>query len=317
MMLLYFLHVFDNPQINSSVLLSFSILAIAENNKSISFFHTILKIKAKVHNYFYIVIEKLRLRLSNSKPLKILISKKEHWNEILEERFKNTKHTVVFDDINLDNIKKYDLVVALNIPDLIFCIDNNELLTSQLIPIPKRESLDICNNKYQFTKYMVENGFSEMIPNSILPLPYPYILKKKIGEYGQSTYIVSNEKDEKEHDIDLKSEDFMCQEMISGNKEYATHVVLKNGKIRAAVSIRYTYDIDNYVQGKAKYICKEVCESEHIAKFEKILLGMGFEGLCCFDYKVVNGVPKIFEINPRFGGSLTDYFFSFIRKLDK
>jgi predicted ATP-grasp superfamily ATP-dependent carboligase len=33
------------------------------------------------------------------------------------------------------------------------------------------------------------------------------------------------------------------------------------------------------------------------------------------NYKVVRGLPYILEINPRFGGSLTPYFFSFIRHL--
>ncbi len=35
----------------------------------------------------------------------------------------------------------------------------------------------------------------------------------------------------------------------------------------------------------------------------------------CINYKVVNGQPVIFEINPRFGGSLSLFFFSFLRHL--
>jgi hypothetical protein len=31
---------------------------------------------------------------------------------------------------------------------------------------------------------------------------------------------------------------------------------------------------------------------------------LNFQGLCCFNYKLVDGQPVIFELNPRFGGSL-------------
>ncbi|MGH8049795.1 MAG: hypothetical protein ACREPB_03945, partial [Arenimonas sp.] len=37
---------------------------------------------------------------------------------------------------------------------------------------------------------------------------------------------------------------------------------------------------------------------------------------CCFNYKVRDGQAMILEINPRFGGSLCQYFISFIRHLD-
>jgi predicted ATP-grasp superfamily ATP-dependent carboligase len=55
----------------------------------------------------------------------------------------------------------------------------------------------------------------------------------------------------------------------------------------------------------------------YIDIFSDLLNAIGFEGLCCIDYKVKNGIPYIFEINPRFGGSLSFYFFSFLRHLNK
>ena len=42
---------------------------------------------------------------------------------------------------------------------------------------------------------------------------------------------------------------------------------------------------------------------------------VGFEGLCCVNYKYRDGIPKILEINPRMGGSLARFFFSFLRRL--
>ncbi|MNC96669.1 hypothetical protein D3C83_141030 [compost metagenome] len=50
--------------------------------------------------------------------------------------------------------------------------------------------------------------------------------------------------------------------------------------------------------------------------FCEILTLLKFEGLCCFNYKIKDSRPLIFEINPRFGGSLCSYFYPFIRHLE-
>jgi hypothetical protein len=38
--------------------------------------------------------------------------------------------------------------------------------------------------------------------------------------------------------------------------------------------------------------------------FAEILKKLDYKGTCCFNFKIEDGAPRIFEINPRFGGSL-------------
>lgn len=38
--------------------------------------------------------------------------------------------------------------------------------------------------------------------------------------------------------------------------------------------------------------------------FNQKMIALGFEGTCCFNYKWEAGALRIFELNPRFGGSL-------------
>jgi carbamoylphosphate synthase large subunit len=38
--------------------------------------------------------------------------------------------------------------------------------------------------------------------------------------------------------------------------------------------------------------------------FESIIKHLNYSGPCNIDFKLINGTPKIFEINPRLGGSL-------------
>jgi predicted ATP-grasp superfamily ATP-dependent carboligase len=44
---------------------------------------------------------------------------------------------------------------------------------------------------------------------------------------------------------------------------------------------------------------------DHVDLFSQILERLSYEGTACFDYKVVDGKPLVFEINPRYGGSLS------------
>ena len=48
----------------------------------------------------------------------------------------------------------------------------------------------------------------------------------------------------------------------------------------------------------------EVNHDKFLNDFENILSLMNYQGICCFNYKILDGKPKIFEINPRFGGTM-------------
>ena len=53
---------------------------------------------------------------------------------------------------------------------------------------------------------------------------------------------------------------------------------------------------------------KEINHEIFIPIFCDILTYLKYEGIACFDYKVTsNGELKIFELNPRFGSSLSKF----------
>jgi len=157
-------------------------------------------------------------------------------------------------------------------------------------------------------------GLGDFVPGSIIE--FPYILKGKTGEYSKETFIINNAEDEERYSEAINSPNYFKQQLIAGDTEYATHIVFKNGKIVASVTVCYKYTQAVYLQGETKQICSYVVKSRHLDAFATILNTIGYEGLCCIDYKIHKGVPKIFEINPRFGGSLCNYFFSMLRHLN-
>jgi predicted ATP-grasp superfamily ATP-dependent carboligase len=133
---------------------------------------------------------------------------------------------------------------------------------------------------------------------------------------GISCHFISSPDQKDEFRELISSPDYFCQEIIEGTNEYATHILFKDQKIVTSLTIRYEFYDRIFINGKAGFVCTKIRECDHLDTFAAILEAIGFEGLCCFDYKIVNGKPKIFEINPRFGGSLSSYFFTFLHQLN-
>jgi hypothetical protein len=236
-------------------------------------------------------------------PFHVSLSAKIHFSNVNFSKFET------------DNIEKYDLIVPLTIPDLEFCIKNMDKMPNNLIPFPSLESFNICNDKSQFEFFMLQNGFSSYLPLSKDEIKFPFILKKSQDEGGVNTFIVRDDNDLKTYQDQLIDPNYIKQSIVEGNREYATHIIIKDGKIKNALTIVYKFDDTVYIKGKDKYICRNICKSKHLEIFENILKTMDFNGLCCVNYKEKDGVPMILEINPRFGGSLCDYFYPFLQKL--
>jgi hypothetical protein len=102
-----------------------------------------------------------------------------------------------------------------------------------------------------------------------------------------------------------------------GKSEYATHILCKDNKIVYSLNVKYTFANDMPIKGKDKPLYMTIIKSYYLDTFTTILNTINFEGLCCFNYKIVDGKPLIFEINPRFGGSLCPFFFIFLDQLDE
>jgi carbamoylphosphate synthase large subunit len=177
-------------------------------------------------------------------------------------------------------------------------------------------AVDICDDKYLFSQTLQEKGFGDVISKFGIKLPYPYMLKQRTAQSGDNCYIISNPDNERKFEDLLNDEGYYCQQLIKGANEYATHIIFIDHKITSFI-IKYVFLNDAYVKGKDKFTHTKICDCPYLDLFSSILTAIEFEGLCCFNYKVVDGKPLIFEINPRFGGSLSTFFFSFVRRLEK
>src|SRR5690606_220214 len=146
------------------------------------------------------------------------------------------------------------------------------------------------------------HGFGETIPRTEGEFSAPYILKKRIDQTGKNSWFILDEQQEKTLLADLPMEDYFRQEIIPGRFEYASHILFVGGRIIRSLSFEYELENELLIKGQFWPIEQRLIPCPFPELFTSVLRTIGFEGLCCIDYKILDGRPYIMEINPRFGG---------------
>lgn len=162
---------------------------------------------------------------------------------------------------------------------------------------------------------MIDTGFGDHIPPISGKKPFPYIVKKCVDESSLNCHLVADNNQEKALANLLGNPEYLSQVYIPGEREYATHIVFRDQQIVCSLEFEYVFTTLTPIKFKSKAQCLRIRRSPFLDLFSAILSSIGFEGLCCVNYKVQNERPQIIEINPRMGGSLTPFFFSFLRHL--
>ena len=240
---------------------------------------------------------------------RILISPKHDWVQ-------KCKGIINFDQFDIDyreiekvnNLYKYDAIIPLYEKDSRYLNKKKNSFKNQKFLIPSNEVIAICEDKKRFYDVLESHGLGKYTPKIDPSLSPPYILKKKITEWGKDTFIINNVQEEQDYQEELQSPDFFKQEYIKGKEEITCHFLIVDGIIQYAYTLSFLFEHAIYVKGLpmpsfGNAVITEV-ESTHLPLFQNILLAIGYEGVGCFDYKIKDGEPLIFEINPRVGGSL-------------
>jgi predicted ATP-grasp superfamily ATP-dependent carboligase len=270
---------------------------------------------ARMTNGLFVAYNQYHFRHFLQCRMKILFSDKVDWIRPIRRGFKFSRHEIVFKDISIENIRDYDMVVPLTVRDLLYLNEVRDLVAHNPIPIPSTESIRLCDDKYLLNRALIANGFGETVPGMDSPMAYPYILKKKIDEWGKHSHIISGAGQERDFSDKLADADYFMQEFIHGPDEYATHIIFKGRRVVCSVNIQYMFETGTPIKGKDRNLYSRICRCPYLGLFSSILGSIDFEGLCCINYKVRENRPFILEINPRFGGSLGPYFASFMKHI--
>ncbi len=250
-------------------------------------------------------------------PMNILFPAGHDWEADIRSGFESTPHAIAFDEFSPGNLSMYQLVVPLTVRDLRHLDGHRDLLCNNPIPLPSLRSVALCDDKRLLNEALIANGFGDCIPMLGLFQAYPYILKKRIDEWGVNSHIVHTRAAENLLADKLVDPDYFRQEYIAGKTEYTAHVLFKQGRVACATTVAFEFENDVFIKGREPDRERAVCECAWLDLFGRILASIGFEGLCCFNYKICNGQPLIFEINPRFGASLGPMFASFVAQMEQ
>jgi hypothetical protein len=178
-------------------------------------------------------------------------------------------------------------------------------------------NLSILSDKWKFYQWACEQQLSEFLPLTQLTLAtssglsLPFLIKPKVSRNGYGCRIITGS-DLNELNT-VPSNDYLAQEAIRSLTEYVTHCACRDGKILAHIT--YQTDFPSDTTNDCQLVIKTSKtpkqsekrinpQSQYLDVFQVFIKTLGYTGFCCFDYKIIGNTVKIFEINPRLGGSL-------------
>lgn len=213
---------------------------------------------------------------------------------------------IVDDIVSFIQNSNGEIVLLLNYKDIELVCNSLNLKNYPNVYCSNYDVINILNNKVQFHNFMIDNGFN-LVPNiykinnkSIMDIKFPCIFKLIETFGGNGSKVCHNNNDLM--NCDVADKNYFVQEYIVGKHERTLHLFVKHGKIMWSKCYEMEMDSEYHIQrGKMKQykVVKFNCDV-----FKDIFKVLKYTGFACVDFKILNGEIKIFEINPRLGGSL-------------
>ncbi len=217
-----------------------------------------------------------------------------------------------------EELHAHDVVVPLTLPDLDVLRGLDAPLARNPLALPDRRCVDLCNDKLDCNRVLAAAGFADCVPEIADSLPFPYVLKKRVDAWGDNTHVVANADDERRLAGLLRHPDYFRQAFVPGQRAYAAHLLVRDRRIVAAIAVEYVFAHDLHKKSREQpphY--RRLRRATHLPLFRDMLAAIGYEGLCCVNYKLQDGRVRFLEINPRFGASLAPWFFAMVRALPR
>jgi hypothetical protein len=214
-----------------------------------------------------------------------------------------------FAPLDAVDLTRFDLVVPLR-------LEQFEQLRSvaegpeRRAVLPASELVTLIDDKLAFNRWLIDQGFGANVPALLEgPGEYPAIRKMRHGDWGMGITLLRDAGDENGDDPNGS----FRQRAVAGEHEDVLHLLRVDGRIRFSLCYRYQMGKPLSVRGQQD-AAVSMAPADPAPAWDlclSILDRLGFEGTCCFNYKLDGDHVWLLELNPRFGGSLaggvTDY----------
>jgi hypothetical protein len=277
-----------------------------------------LKLKSLTTRAWYLQCEhRLARRAAASRALSILFSRRDPWEGPIRAGFRHLRHQLAFGDIQTADLERFDLIVPLSLGDARFMRGQSAHLRERMLPLPDEDCTALCHDKPRLNQRLIESGFGAHVPVMGDDLPPPYVCKPALGENSNDCTLVPDRATERRLGSALNRPGLFRQAAVPGHIEYATHFMMHDGMLLRELTVRYHHDAPMFIKGapRARLQARTLGACPDLPTLRTMLACVGYAGLGCANYKMEGGVLRLLEINPRMGGSLSDYFFSFLRSM--
>ena len=200
---------------------------------------------------------------------------------------------------NLIRKNKYDFVIPTNDNELLAIIKSKKLINHQSLLLLSKNIIKIFSDKYKTSIWMKKNNIpfakTYNLENN-KSFSFPIFVKPRIGHGSKNIFIIKNNK-ELQGLKKLNLKNMIVQEYLNYKDEY-TCVVLKLGKdIKTIIMKRLLIEGTTH---QIKIINNKIITKLLIDFAKKIDLF----GSINVQLKITSKGPVIFEVNPRFSGTV-------------
>lgn len=190
------------------------------------------------------------------------------------------------------------------------CLEDYDVLRakpslSQKAMFPVASTVAVCHDKAAFRGWFKARFGASTLPAQDGSTPL-MIAKPRQGEWGHHTYLVDTS-DQAAVDAVLADPAMYLENYVVGPREYCMHVLFDRGRRLFAALSTYDHDRRHYVQGVSDQPSPtSIVPCDDMPRiFHELLTALDYRGAASIDYKVdETGQIKIFEVNPRIGGSI-------------
>ena len=243
-----------------------------------------------------------------------------HWGPRILEFLDTSRFMYEFGPPDENRLVGIDVFVPLCVSDIRALYAASGALSAKAL-FPTRDLLELADNKIHFYQYLNAHGFGSNVPQIIeTPTHYPIVAKADFGFNGEGVWILQDDNQLAALLNTPRRERIVLSEYIPGSREYAFHFLAKHGKILWSGVVEHdhsTADDTPYVRGQngADGTSKTSGEFSELRVLYEIIEKLGFTGTGCFDFKVLDGTLKIFELNPRPGYSIAFWINQYLNAL--
>lgn len=194
---------------------------------------------------------------------------------------------------------------------------------------PTSNIINTFRCKSKFYDYVITNSLHNYVANTYRKIDevtfLPIIVKPFSRNSGEGMFVIPNtvetmcmDNNELEKHIEKMcllngvtelTGKYVLQDYIASPIEYVAHIYAVSGKIKKCIVYEQRNEKENYIKtavsnADIRNIRKVTLSDKHVMGLEEVLKPCLYSGICNVNFKIVDDCLKIFEINPRLGGSL-------------